>query len=390
MQLIRLTATILLAIAAAFPIVLDGRSAIAVNRGNGVFAVALRPKSPAALTALGEQLITAGRYDDAVGAAADALRAAPLNQQASRIMGLALTAAGRTEQGQSAMLLAAAMGWRDNPTLLWQMRHALERGDMVTALHSADAMARRRRAPAEAFATIRRVAFTPGSTPLVGAVLRDGPPWRRDFLGDVTTILPMQFTAFEHLLAAGRVSADDMSPYLWLLVDHGETGRAYALYRRVSGRPRPDGALAIRDFTGFPRPFPSPFDWIAGVSGDFATASAPLARGGTTGLSVTGSAAVAQPVVTQILIASPGRHVLSVEQQGAGTGGPLAWSVTCLSGATLPMAVTVTDIGDGWQRVDHRFTVPAGCTAQRVMLAIRPAGGGDATRFAVQIGSIML
>lgn len=390
MPLIRLAATILLAIAVAVPVVLDGRSAIAVNRGNGVAAVALRPGSPSALTTFGRQLAAAGRHDEAVGAAADALRAAPLNQRAARILGLSLTAAGRTEQGQSAMLLAAGMGWRDTPTLSWQMRSALQRGDMATALYSADAMSRRRRAPAEAFATIRRIAFAPGGTALVGAVLRDGPPWRRDFVSDVTPIVPTQAVAFERLLAVGRVPADEVSPYLRLMVDRGETRRAYALYRRLSGGFDAGGALAASDFTGFPRPVPSPFDWVASGSGDFAATATPRARGSTTGLSITGDAVVAQPVVIQIAVAPPGEHVLSAEQQGAGPHGPLGWSVTCMSGdTTLPMVVAATDIGGGWQRIDHRFTVPPGCTAQRVTLAIRP-NGGDATRFAVQIGRVTL
>lgn len=84
-------------------------------------------------------------------------------------------------------------------------------------------------------------------------------------------------------------------------------------------------------------------------------------------------------LASQLLVLRPGsyRFAITVEGSKTAAGSALSWSVQCATGSKAPlMSLTLTGTGTP-HRLGARFTVPAGCPAQRLALT------GEAGEFPV-------
>lgn len=139
------------------------------------------------------------------------------------------------------------------------------------------------------------------------------------------------------------------------LVEAGDYGTAYALWRRYASPS--DAAANVARFQRSSSP--SPFTWT------FAENSAGSANADGNGLQIffTGRENVA--LASKLVLLPPGSYLLSMTVRGrAPSEGAVSWSVTCLPEkqpiARLPIAAS--------GQLALRFDVPSDCSAQRVEL----------------------
>ena len=310
-----------------------GVSGAALERGRVPLAVALPGERGDAAVRLAEASMQAGDFARAEAAAAAALRVSLAHPEAVRVLALAAEREGRAPLAAATMAVAARWGWRDTPTQIWLLRHAIRTGDAPNMFKHADGLIRRQRFRPEMFALFAQAAAA--SPQILAAALphlEARPKWRGAFLSP--DINPATDAAgFEPLvrrLAAGPAppTREEMAPYAGRLLGGGSHARAASLWSDLF-----PGDVAAPDAAGrvdlaWPRRVgeaTGPFGWrfpaggaanVVGSDGARALEADPFGRAGDVAASRT-------------LILAPGRYLI-----GAAAGGdapPVAWRLRCLS-----------------------------------------------------------
>lgn len=144
------------------------------------------------------------------------------------------------------------------------------------------------------------------------------------------------------------------------MLDRGDHARAHQLWERVSGVRVPSGALFNPSFDASNAP--PPFNWtLARDSGGVAEA-----RSGGLQLLYYGREDI--DLAAQVLLLEPGSYRLAMVVSGdVGEPRSLRWMVGCLGGDQLLLDLPLPG-GTGNRPAAGSFTVPAGCTAQRLQL----------------------
>jgi hypothetical protein len=256
-----------------------------------------------------------------------ALAASLLNVEAIRVLGLAEALHGNRMRATRLMALAGRGGWRDAPTQLWLVYQGLRIGDHAEVARRADALLRLSVARPQLFAMIRRLAGKPGLRAALIERFAARPAWRGAFFrqsGDTPTAEYGNVDALIRDVAGtgGGVSRAELAPYLRSLVAAGELGRAYALWRDMSGAPA----------MGWPGPMiladPLPFDWIlTPPPGAMVRVDA--------GQLVFDPADAGGVVASRLVYLTPGRHDLTFILPSATMPQAWQWRLRCPGGEAL-------------------------------------------------------
>lgn len=150
-------------------------------------------------------------------------------------------------------------------------------------------------------------------------------------------------------------SGDWQARLLSGLVDRGDLTGAYRAWQRFGGIGNPAGGLFNAQFE--PSNAPPPFAWRYGAAGGVAE---PLGAGRLQLIYFGREDAV---LAEQLLLLRPGRYRLGVQARGDVQPGALAWTLDCRSESLL-LRLPIR----AGARNEAEFTVPAGCTAQRLKL----------------------
>lgn len=156
------------------------------------------------------------------------------------------------------------------------------------------------------------------------------------------------------------------------LVEQGQFGSAYAIWRLVAGMPDSKGTLFNPGFAKSTAP--PPFNWKLATAGGVVEPT----RGNRLQVIYFGrnDAILAE----QLLLLAPGRYQLSMDISAPpGEGGAMAWSLTCVAGKNAIFRLPIERKG----RLAVGFTVPPGCTAQRLQLTGTPGDFPQSQDFSI-------
>jgi hypothetical protein len=304
----------------------------------------------------------------AVDYARRALRAAPLDAQALRVLAIEAEGRGEAEGAARLMALAGERTQRDTLTQLWLFAHAALGHDPSGASVHADVILRRKPELAPLlFPAMERTLGEPGAEAAYVARLAGRPEWRRAFLSDLARGADIGAARAVYAgLAATRAppTGEELGYLLARLVADGDYRGARALWGR------PGAALYDRRFQGLGGP--PPFNWR--LTDDHA-AVAELARTPDDGpaLHVQSPAESTTGLAEQLLVLPPGAYHLTGEVlvESGPAANAFSWSVTCLPGGD-PLGADAEGASDpaAWKAFAIDIQVPArGCGAQWLRLS---------------------
>ena len=161
----------------------------------------------------------------------------------------------------------------------------------------------------------------------------------------------------------GRGSGADVETAAWQsklvnkLVDQRQYENAYSTWRRVAGVT--DSRAKVFNPSFIKSIVPPPFNWsYAGVGGLVEPAAGDR-------LHVIYFGREDTVLAEQLLLLTPGRYQLSMDiSNPPGEGGEIAWSLTCNPGTDAIFRLPIARKG----RLGASFSVPPGCSAQRLQL----------------------
>jgi hypothetical protein len=381
----------------AWFVAVNGVAAALLRSGNIAGAAALAPDADR-MAQQAEILLQQRRYADAATLARRSLAVSPLQTRAARVLGMAELAMGRTDAGLPAMDVAAHGGWRDTPTQLWLLQAALGAGDYDSALQRSDVLIRRDAATDQVFAMFRAMDGERGFRQSLIARLADRPDWRGLMFLDFRRAAPGELAGLGQLVADMQHSAQpatdlELFPLVERLLELGETGSAYALWRTkapaagwISGNLLYDGRFAVaqaRQGQGTP----PRFEWWIDPDGTGQASVEPAPDGRGSSLQAIGQNGEAHVLAAQALALSPGKYrlVARLFARDSRDWSGFEFAVRCLpmgSEAVLEPRLRPLRLEQLGYVAD--FAVPAGCTRQDLYL--RTTGeSGSAT---VSVGEI--
>jgi hypothetical protein len=368
-------------------VVTNGIAAGLAAGGDYATATALAPDADH-LSHRAQDLFFAGRHDAAIATARAALRIAPLNTRAIRVVGQAEFARGRDGPGVDAMNAAARGGWRDNPTQIWTLQMALADGDYGTAMERADALVRRNTIADRVFAAFRTMNAEPGFRRSLIARLDDQPDWRGLMFLDLRHASASEIPAAIQLIAdidrTPRPVTDlELFPVLERMTELGGADQAYRFWR--SKAPRAgwvgdsqlyDGAFVIagkrQGASSIPR-----FEWTVdpGGSGLASVEAAPNGQG--VALRASTDAGDSVVLATEQLVLAPGTYQIGArifarsERDMAG----FEFTLHCVADKTdIPFAdKRLKQLRLDQLRYSATLQIPTDCARQT--LGIRARGG---------------
>ncbi|MDZ7283011.1 hypothetical protein N4G62_13340 [Sphingomonas sanguinis] len=307
--------------------------------------------------------------------ALEAVQGDPLNVRALSTLGLSLEQLGETVKATKLMRLAAALGWRDTPTLVWAFEDAARRDDVVRAIDIADALARR-----QAVKPLTKQIFfaSLGDARLRSALvarLARRPAWRATFFADVSESLPpsqaegMELMLHELAVTPAPPSADERLKYVGRLVSIGEYARARLYWAkafsinfdRLATVPFDSHFVrAAKNKTNDPQ---SPFEWqinpdlddtVSFVGGHALRVDAGMPNG--------------TVVTSQTLLLGPGNHRIDTHlASGRGSTAPVGWMMMCLPSKQSLLRTINGDRNDELSAVSIMIPV-VDCKAQVLQL----------------------
>jgi tetratricopeptide (TPR) repeat protein len=342
--------------------------------------LALAPRNAIANANMAARLQVAGRQSEARILAYAALERDPTSVVALRTLGLADEADGNLARAAQMIGLAQALSRRDLPTQLWQITHAIRRGDFEAAVGHFDIAMRTSTAGENQLIPIL-VAATGDQRvlPPLARLLDRNPSWKLAFLNQLAALGPRP----DHVvrLTLGRLdpAVPEEKEAIRSLIDRlagtEQFNLAWALYHSVN---RGDDPAVLRDgdFES-PETYP-PFDWSFADDPDLSALRTPPpngAPGNVLSLIVrnnrTGS------VARQLVRLAPGTYQLEFEignVPAAAADRPVI-NLACSGRPDPVLAVRPERAGDSPQRIGRSFTIPANCPWQ--WLAINISGGGS-------------
>ena len=376
----------------ALAVIANGLSGIALRNGNPALALALWPASSSAAALRAEHLVNQGRLPPAQALAVRALRTAPLNSVALRVIVRTAQQRKDTALAEAGLVLAARSGWRDGFAQLWLLDRALAEQDHVTAAQAADALLRIRFADARARAAVATLAGTPGGRAALAERIAASPPWTSLILRDLRGTTPQRAEASAALLVALdergiRPDEKDIRPLIDDALAHGQGDVMQRLWRRLDPTmiADADGGLNDGGFTQLASDSTKwqPFGWSVTATPDIRVETPsrseyqmnPVLRIEAEG-SRPGAAA------TQLLTLRPGLYDLSFQYKlETGLRQAFVWQVQCVgqTGRLLYGIAIPPLAGQGWEENRLQFRVPEKCPGQRIGLLVRPSPAGLST-----------
>lgn len=370
----------------ALALIANGLSGIALRNGNPALALALWPVSSSAAALRAEQLVEQGRLPAAQALAVRALRTAPLNSVAVRVIVRTAQQRKDTALAEAGLVLAARSGWRDGFAQLWLLDRALAQRDYTTAAQAADALLRIRFADAQARAAFATLTGTSSGRTALAERIAARPPWATVVLRDLRGATRQQAEAAAALLVALdqrgiRPDEKDIRPLIDNALAYGQGDVMQRLWRRLNPTmvADADGGLNDGDFTQFASDSTKwqPFGWSMMDTPDIRVETPsrseyqmnPVLR-----IAAEGSRPSA--AVTQLLTLRPGLYDLSFQYKfETGLRQAFVWQVQCMGQTSqlLHSIAVPTLAGQGWEENRLQFRVPENCPGQRIVLLVRPS-----------------
>lgn len=386
-------AALVVAAAMAAALLVEGWAARAVRNGDMETALALRPDAASALARASTVAFGAHRFGVAGALARAALEYAPLDVTATRTLGYVADRKGDLKRAAALMNQSARLSWRDTPTQAWLFRQALFSGDTAAIVQRGDALLRRNQFEKPVLAAFDFLATTDEGRSALAQTLAMTPPWRTAFLmqlkPDNATIAADYVALFDTLTAVDSSPDErESAPFLTRLVEMGYGPAAYALSLRLQGiKDDAQPLVTDPDFqNAAPRDYPSPFAWQLPIR-EGVQASAGVAPDGQPALSVEASTGGADVFAYSYVALPPGAYSISFSVYGEtdGASDRLRGYVEC-AGSTRRLTSIIPHGASGrWGTANARFTVPEGCSAQRLRFDMLGGGDGETQLYIRQV-----
>ena len=308
-----------------------------------------------------------------------ALKSAPLNARALRILGQTAAAAGKDVDADRFMQMAAQLSLHESAAVYWLLVRSVQSKDYKTALTYADVVLRTLPGfDPYVMPLLARMVEDGKAVALLKAELADDPPWRTTVLQNLPGAVVDERIPLDVLLALRSSRhpprAVELDAYLNFLIAHRMYELAYYTWLQFL-RPDELGGAGLLYNGNFETPLSNgPFDWRfeqgAGVSIDVAERPD---KSGDHALRIDFEyGRVEYHSIKQLLMLAPGRYQLHGRYQGdlVGPRG-LKWRLACAETPDWPFAASAMIAGraTAWSDVDLDFEVPADkCRAQYVSL----------------------
>ena len=308
-----------------------------------------------------------------------ALTEEPLNARAVRLLGQVANTANDNSESTKLMEAAARLSLHESVAVYWMMRKSVEAGDYQAAIAYADALLRTDRGLDQyVMPELAHFAENKASNALIKAVLKDNPPWRDRFFGDLLSSITDARTPLDLLLALRNTPAPPTSleirDYVEFLIAHHFYDLAYYTWLQFlpSEQLRHAGLLFNGNFELPPSGLP--FDWAIAQGSGVTVDIVPLAdNGGEHALLVDFLyGRVDYHSISEMTLLAPGSYQFAGRYKGKLVGPRgLKWRVVCAgeAGARLGESTMIGGSAAAWKSTEFSFTVPpANCRAQYVRL----------------------
>lgn len=239
--------------------------------------------------------------------------------------------------------LLRKLGWRYTPALQNLMLAAAQRGDLQDAAELADALLRRDSITEQATTLMNLIEAGPGLGGVVVEKLAKRPRWRLHYLQTVDQLRTAEQVAARGSLAlnlqrrGSALSRDELTNIALRMVDVGQVGPAYLLWRNYRGAAPaplndPDFSWALRTRTS--EVIAMPFEWMLLSGSGFWSEIEARSKGAAVRLHWDNRGV--PEMLTQQLFLRPGRYVLTIsgDDLPATLLQDFAFSLRCRNGAT--------------------------------------------------------
>lgn len=303
-----------------------------------------------------------------------ALRRAPYDVRALRVLGMAAQRRGDFPEAVRLMELGSSLSLRDSATQVWLFEQGIAQRRYRSAFRNADALLRRTPSASSAIfpAMIRATGDPAAIGPLV-ETLSYQPSWRPAFLVQLGARAPTSDAALQVLVGLSRgkrkPTTEELTTYFARMLADGRHEDSYRAWERIRGV-KPGSARSVYDGEFNGAQGPAPFNWTitGGVGATIEVGDAPE-RPGDRALRVEYDGYSSPKLLWQMLVLTPGRYRLEGQSYApaAQSDDRLVWIVQCTeSGATLGRAPLVRSMD--WKPFATTFEVPSDCGAQRLEL----------------------
>jgi tetratricopeptide (TPR) repeat protein len=338
---------------------------------------------PTALSQLAqEQLVDPdGNLDSARELAQRALRSYPLGARAVTLLGLIAERKGDQKSAEVLMRISGERMWRDRAAQEWLFNSEIRRGDYPRALPHVDAILRiEPQSIKELFSTLAGFTTHPLAFKSLTTFLATSPPWRTEFLSELSAHLANK-TRLVEIYAALNESEnpptnEELRPYLDRLIKDGNFEQAYQIWhKRLPAEQQANESYPFnRDFD-----IPGdglPFSWnleaipgadiqiVSSINGDRKRALLVQFSG----------ARVRFANVKQLMLLPAGDYIFRgrVKTEELRTSRGLWWHIFCAKDPAKTLATTELVSGTmAWTDFATKFQVPAtDCRAQWLQLEL--------------------
>lgn len=325
--------------------------------------------------------IEAGDYDAASELARRAVRAAPVEPDATALLGAARLGSGDAAAADRAFLVAGQLGWRAPLTQVYWMQQAAAVGDYRVAAMRADALFRQNPALVSSALVAPFERDEAARAAFIG-LLAAQPNWLetylRNFEGVAASSILVRGELTDALAAhTGPLGCRAVGALVAQLIDAGAILEADRLWRRhcpeQAGSLIGDGAfrtLAVHQPN-------SPFDWAVTGDSDVSLSLADGPRAGERQVVLVSSATFPRRVLARLVPLPPGQYRISWKATGA-DGRDSDRIVVALSCRADGADWAQASFDPVTRRAFATFAVDGACAARWLGLGVRP--GSDEVR----------
>ncbi|MGW8192428.1 hypothetical protein [Sphingomonas hankookensis] len=302
-----------------------------------------------------------------------ALRQDPTTVPAVATLGINAQVRGDTTAARRIFAYSERLSRRDLRTRLWAIEDAVDRGDIPGALRNYDIALRTSRIAAGLlFPVLASAISDPDIRQALVSRLVQRPIWSDQFLASIAATGPeVRATAilFEALQRRGiTLPSGAASALVSRLLAENHVGDAWRFYATLT--PGADRRVARDPNFTANLTSPTPFDWVPVIDSGVSATLQRGERGGIFDFSVPPN--LGGPILRQTQLLPPGNYEIkgsSIGIEQADDALPY-WTLTCPNGRELGRVI-VPNSAQANGRFAGRFTVPAGCMVQQLVLVAR-------------------
>ncbi|WP_191321356.1 hypothetical protein [Camelimonas fluminis] len=280
------------------------------------------------------------RRDTILKLAAQAIRKAPLNAEAYRLIGEAATDDGQARQS---MTDALARSRREAIAALWLAHHAYERGDWSGVIQMADTIFRARPSLNRFVAGYLNFLTTiPEGREKLTAALKAQPSWRLGFLRGLGTQLAgsdAPLALFQQMKQAGDTLTDqELVPFLDAHMRATKSATsAYNIWLQLLPVERLETLKSVNNLDFSTEPGGLPFDWrVASSRGVYVDFQRHVDKPGRALHLRFGVGQLKFGGISQVIFLTPGHYRFEGRQQGRMTARRgMRWRIACFPGARV-------------------------------------------------------